>query len=146
MGKIKIVLIVMLLVLMVSAGLYNKISNKDYLVYLNDPVGQDLCKIGVHGKIISIDKGSLIIREGTYGKEVTVKSVAGDWKVGMEINLRGVFHKEGYVEYKIAEEVKDTNIKTILSVIGMFFFIFVLYKDWRKLKFDFGIKKERKHA
>ena len=146
MNKIKIVLIVMLLVLMVSAGLYNTIINKDYMVYLNDPVGQDLSEIGVHGKIISIDKDTMVIRESMYGKEVIVKSVSGDWKTDMKINIKGIFHKEGYVEYKIAEEIKDTNIKTILSIIGMFFFIFILYKDWHKLKFNFGMKKGNRNA
>ena len=146
MSKIKIVLIATLLVVMGSAGLYNNINNKDYLVYLNDPVGQDLLNIGIHGKIISMDKDTMVIRESMYGKEVIVKSVYGNWKVGMEISLKGIFHKEGYVEYTIGEEIKDTNNKMILSVVGMFFFMFVLYKDWHKLKFDFGTKKENKNA
>jgi hypothetical protein len=146
MSKIKIALIGMLLVMMVSSGLYNKTNNKDYLVYLNDPIGQNLSEIGVHGKIISIDEDEMLIRESMYGKEVVVKSVYGNWEINMEINLKGIFHKEGYVECKIAEEIKDTNIKTILSIIGMAFFIFVLYKDWHKLKFDFGIKRNNKDA
>jgi hypothetical protein len=146
MSKIKIVLIATLLVVMVSAGLYNKINNKDYLIYLNDPVGQDLSEIGVYGNIISIDKDTMVIRESMYGKEVIVKSIYGNWEIGMTINLKGIFHKEGYVEYTIGEEIRDNNIKMILSVIGMFFFMFVLYKDWHKLKFDFGTKKENKNA
>jgi hypothetical protein len=148
MIKIKIVLIAMLLVVMVSAGLYNKFNNKDYLVYLNDPVGQDSLAINIFGRVISMDKDTMLIRESMYGKEVIVKSISGNWnwEVGMIINLKGIFHKEGYVEYTIGEEIRNTNIKMILSVIGMFFFIFVLYKDWHKLKFDFGTKKENKNA
>ena len=146
MNRMKIVLVVMLLMLMGSSGLYNKINNKDYLVYLNDPIGQDLSEIGVHGKIISINKHTMVIRESSYGKEVIVKLESGNWEINMEINLKGIFHKEGYVECKIAEEIKDTSIKKIFSVIGMFFFIFILYKDWHRLKFDFGIKKESKNA
>jgi hypothetical protein len=131
---------------MVSAGLYNKINNKDYLVYLNDPVGQDSLEISIHGKIISMDKDTMVIRESMYGKEAIVKSIYGNWEVGMLVNLRGIFHKEGYIEYRIAEEIRDTNVKMILSIIGIVFFMFVLYKDWHKLKFDFGIKKENKDA
>lgn len=146
MNKIKIALIGILLVMMVSSGLYNKLIHKDYLDYVNDPIGQDLSKIGLHGRIISVGNDTMVIRESIYGKEVVIKSVYGDWDVKMEISLKGIFHKEGYVEYKIAEEIKDSNIKMILSVIGMFIFMFILYKDWHKLKFDFGIKKRNKDA
>jgi len=146
MNKIKIASIGILLVMMVSSGLYNNISHKNYLDYLNDPSGQDLSEISIYGKIISVGSDTMVVREDRYGKEVVVKSVYGNWKINMVINLKGIFHKEGYVEYKIAEEIKDSNIKMILSVIGMFIFMFVLYKDWHKLKFDFGIKKRNKDA
>ena len=133
----KYILLALLVVLFVSSGLYNNHNNKDYLFYLNDPVGQDMTEIGIAGTIISKDNNSVVISEGMYGKEVYLKSVNENWEVGQFVNFKGVFHKEGYVEYRRGELIWNKKIKFALSALGFVVFFIILFRDRKKLKFSF---------
>jgi hypothetical protein len=86
----KNILLAVLALLFVSSGLYNKSNNKDYLFYLNDPVGQDMTEIAIAGTIIAKDNNSMVVSESMYGKEVFLKSVNENWQVGQFVNFKGV--------------------------------------------------------
>ena len=133
----KYILLGLLIILFVSAGLYNKHSHKDILVYLNDPSGQDLADIALAGSVLNQSGDTIIIRESMYGKELKITSDTGLWTRGDFIHFQGVFHKAGFIEYKKGELIWDKRIKLYLSIVGFFVFVVLLFKDWKKLRFSF---------
>jgi hypothetical protein len=133
----KYILLAILALLFISSGLYNLHNNKSYLFYLSDPIGQDKTEISLAGSIISKDNENILIRESMYGKEVMIKSVHESWLKGQFVNLKGIFHKEGYIEFKKGELIWDKKIKFVLSAGGFLIFLIILFRDRKKLKFDF---------
>lgn len=132
----KYILLALFAALFISAGLYNKYNNKDYLVYLNDPTGQDMAEIGIAGTIISKDNNSIVIRESMYGKTVIIKPVYEKWEAGRFVNIRGIFHKEGFIEYRKGELIWNKKIKFELSAAGFLLFLYILFLDRKKLRFS----------
>jgi hypothetical protein len=133
----KYILLVLLAIVFVASALYNNYNSKNYLFYLNNPAKHDMAEIGIAGTIISKDQDNIILRENVNGIELPVKSVPADFKKGQYVNCKGIFHKECYVEYKRGELIWNREIKFEFSVVGFLFFLFILFRDYKKLKFDF---------
>jgi hypothetical protein len=133
----KYILLILLAVVFIASGLYNNYNSKNYLFYLNNPAEHDLAEISIAGTIISKDQGNIILRENVYGIELPIKSAPSEWEKGQYINCKGIFHKECYIEYKRGELIWNKEIKFEFSAIGFLFFLFILFRDYKKLKFDF---------
>jgi len=132
----KYILLALLALIFILSGFYNQNNYKDILFYLNDPASLDLSEISIAGSILSISNGDAIIRESMYGKEILLKSVFENWKVGEFINIKGIFHKAGYIEYKKGELIWNKKIKFAFSVVGFIVFVYIFFLDRKKLRFS----------
>jgi len=133
----KYILIALLAVLFVTAGLYNTHNYKDYMYYLNNPDNTDKTEIGIAGTVISREGHDLLIRESMFGKEVLLKSVYENWQPGQFINFKGIYHKEGYIDFIKGELIWNKKIKLYFSIVGFLVFLYIVFKDYKKLRFGF---------
>lgn len=131
----KYLLLLILIIIFISAGLYNQLNYKDINYYFKNLERNDLSEISIAGTIINKNSENLIIKDSMFGKEVVVRSVKDNWQIGQFINFKGVFHKEGYIEYIKGELIWDRKIKLYLSIIGFLLFVYILILDYKKIKF-----------
>jgi len=128
-----ITLFLLLVILFVFSGIYNQVNHKDITIYLNNPEDNDKQKISLSGTVLKIDNDEILLKDSMYGKEILLKYVYDKFQIGQFINFQGIFHKEGYIEYKKGEEIWDRKIKLILSIFGFLFVVYVFIIDYKKI-------------
>lgn len=128
-----ITLFLLLVILFVFSGIYNQVNHKDITIYLNNPEDNDKQKISLSGTVLKIDNDEILLKDSMYGKEILLKYVYDKFQIGQFINFQGIFHKEGYIEYKKGEEIWDRKIKLVLSIFGFLFVVYVFIIDYKKI-------------
>lgn len=128
-----ITLFLLLVILFVFSGIYNQVNHKDITIYLNNPEDNDKQKISLSGTVLKIDNDEILLKDSMYGKKILLKYVYDKFQIGQFINFQGIFHKEGYIEYKKGEEIWDRKIKLILSIFGFLFVVYVFIIDYKKI-------------
>lgn len=104
---------------------------------LKDSIAFDGNLLTVSGTIISRNNNLYTLFDGPNDKEIAVLNNIEKWKEGDYVSIKGIFHKEGYIEYLEGEVVWDRKIKFILSIIGFLSVILIIYLDRKKVIMSF---------
>ena len=129
----KILFTFSLLLILFFSGYYNYSQPMGYENYLQNPLTSDGKVLTISGIITAINNNYYTIFDGPNNKEIMVLNYFEKWKEGDFVSIKGIFHKEGYIEYLEGEVVWDRKIKFILSIAGFLAVILIIYIDRKKV-------------
>lgn len=121
-----------------------------YYGYRNNPsVGLQVCldnPLGYDGREIGVGTEATVVRRLTdgfivkeLGRTIRVEGNPQEASPGDFVRMRGVFHKEGYLELKQLYVAKQRRLKILISIVPVLFVLVLFFRtyrfDWRRLLF-----------
>jgi hypothetical protein len=130
-----IALIISLGVLFLS-GYYNHSQTPGIDRYMKNPGENEGKEIKLSGYVISSKNYYYTIYDATTDYYIVVHNDKIKWQRDDFVAIKGIFSKEGYIEYLFGEVIWDRNIKLAMSFIGLTFVLVLIIIDRKKIIFS----------
>jgi hypothetical protein len=124
----------LILACLTYARYYAKENRPEHWHYVLQPDRYDGWEIRVSvAKVLEVGKDSITVRREPC--TFTVRGFGGDVAVGDIVTLRGIFHKEGYVEVQRSRVYSQLYVKRTITWVASFFILFIVaylfFKEFR---------------
>ena len=133
----KYTLALTILIILYLSGMYYYEHPTPYTVFNKEPEKYDLKKISIGGQIKSVEDKFYVVTDLGNGERIIITKKNLNWKPGDVISIKGIFHKEGFVEVQFGEIIWDKKYKFLISILGFVLLVLIVYKERKKFKLDF---------